>query len=96
MDFEACYNLLQDDLFKMHVVFLSEIISKINSINARFQARNLSTHEIKQLITLCFTSIAELIIKPSEFSYNPLQIINQDLDQITTREKLLMKERERL
>ena len=92
LNYETYNNLLKDDLFKMQISFLNEVISRVNVINERFQSRELSTHEIKRLSVLSYTSIAELIIKLSEFSYDPLKIIKQDLDQDETQNRLLMNQ----
>jgi len=91
LNYETYNNLLKDDLFKMQISFLNEVISRVNVINERFQSRELSTHEIKRLSVSSYTSIAELIIKPSEFSYDPLKIIKQDLDQNETQKKVINK-----
>ena len=82
--------MFADDFFKLKIQFLNSIIERMNSTNARLQSKGLSIHELKHQILHCYSRIAELIIKPSEFNYDPLKIIGQDLENIEVQEKLIM------
>jgi len=94
LDYGTFLKLFSDEFFKMQIVFLNEIIARINASNAILQTKGLSIHELKQQTSLCYLRIAELIIKPNQFNFDASKIITQDLDNIKVREKVVMDQDE--
>jgi len=64
-DKEEFLEALNDESFKLKILFISRVIDKINSINTDFQKQNLEINQLPLLINKIIKEIAELFIKPS-------------------------------
>lgn len=62
--------LLQDEVFKMKIIFFSSVIDKISTRNVNFQNQSLEIQELQNQIKLCVLEIISLFIKTKHIPFD--------------------------
>ena len=89
-DFKYYLDLLQDQLFFLKIVFLTNIINRINETNIKLQSQSVEIQHLKSELLQLFQWMTKLIVMPEKIPQDALEIMNIDWKDETNIGDLLL------
>ena len=85
--------LLNDQSFYMHIVFISFIINQINEFNTRFQSQTLEINQVDNKITECYNLLLSYIIQPEKLDFKTEKFIKINWMNIKKQKEMVLQYR---
>jgi len=89
-DFKYYLNLLEDQAFHLKIIFLSNIIHRINEANIKLQSHTLEIQHLKLELTQLLQWMAKLVVLPEEIPQKSVELMDINWREEDTQQNLYM------